>query len=96
MATTLADRLHNMLGMAAIRWVGESLYGAHLPALPGGLRPRDPGGASRLMRSGRREPLNLGQDRMLTINELVDRVAAIAGKRIGKRHDLARGPAGHG
>ncbi|MDP2956392.1 MAG: NAD-dependent epimerase/dehydratase family protein [Longimicrobiales bacterium] len=47
-------------------------------------------GIYRLMRSGHREPLNLGQDRMLTINELVDKVAAIAGKRIGKRHDLAK------
>jgi GDP-D-mannose 3', 5'-epimerase len=45
-------------------------------------------GIYRLMRSNHAEPLNLGQDRMLSIDELVDMVAAIAGKRIGKTHDL--------
>jgi GDP-D-mannose 3', 5'-epimerase len=45
-------------------------------------------GIYRLMRSSFRSPLNLGQDRMVTINELVDMVAAVAGKRIGKKHDL--------
>ena len=45
-------------------------------------------GMYRLMRSDFREPLNLGQDRMLSINELVDIVAAVAGKRVGRRHDL--------
>jgi GDP-D-mannose 3', 5'-epimerase len=45
-------------------------------------------GIYRLMRSAYREPLNLGQDRLLTINQLVDIIAAIAGKRIRKRHDL--------
>ena len=47
-------------------------------------------GIYRLMRSDHREPLNLGQDRMLSINELVDIVAKIAGKRISKRHDLTK------
>ena len=46
-------------------------------------------GIVRLMRSEHREPLNLGQDRLITINELVDMVAAIAGKRVERRHDLA-------
>ena len=45
-------------------------------------------GIYRLMRSDFREPLNLGQDRMLSINELVDIVATVAGKRVGRRHDL--------
>jgi GDP-D-mannose 3',5'-epimerase len=45
-------------------------------------------GIYRLMRSNHVEPLNLGQDRMLSINELVEMVAAIAGKRIGKTHNL--------
>jgi GDP-D-mannose 3',5'-epimerase len=45
-------------------------------------------GIYRLMRSNHTEPLNLGQDRMLSINELVDMVAAIAGKHIGKTHNL--------
>jgi len=47
-------------------------------------------GIYRLMRSEHREPLNLGQDRMLTINELVDIIAGIANKRIGKVHDLTK------
>jgi GDP-D-mannose 3',5'-epimerase len=45
-------------------------------------------GIHRLMRSDYREPLNLGQDRMISINELVDMVARIAGKRIRKRYNL--------
>jgi len=45
-------------------------------------------GIHRLMESGHREPLNLGQDRMITINELVDIVARIAGKQVVKRYDL--------
>jgi nucleoside-diphosphate-sugar epimerase len=45
-------------------------------------------GIYRLMRSDFREPLNLGQDRMITVNELVDMVAAAAGKTIKKRHNL--------
>jgi nucleoside-diphosphate-sugar epimerase len=47
-------------------------------------------GIHRLMRSDHRDPLNLGQDRMVTIDELVDMVAVIAGKRIEKRHDVTR------
>lgn len=47
-------------------------------------------GIVRLMQSDYREPLNLGQDRMVTINELVDMVAEIAGKKIGKRYDLTK------
>src|SRR5919112_1527312 len=46
-------------------------------------------GIYRLMRSDYREPLNLGQDRMITVNELVDMVAAAAGKQVRRRHDLA-------
>ena len=45
-------------------------------------------GIYKLMRSDYREPLNLGQDRLISINELVDIVAAAAGKRIGKRYNL--------
>lgn len=43
-------------------------------------------GIYRLMRSDYREPLNLGQDRMVTINELADIVAAQAGMTIEKKH----------
>jgi nucleoside-diphosphate-sugar epimerase len=47
-------------------------------------------GLQRLMRSDYHQPLNLGTDRLVTINELVDIVAAVAGKRILKRHDLSK------
>ena len=47
-------------------------------------------GLMRLMASDYREPLNLGTDRLVTINELVDIVANIAGKKISKRHDLTK------
>src|SRR5690242_8582265 len=45
-------------------------------------------GIYRLMQSDHREPLNLGQDRMISINELVDMVAAVAGKTVRRRHNL--------
>jgi GDP-D-mannose 3',5'-epimerase len=47
-------------------------------------------GIHRLMRSDYREPLNLGSDRLVTINELVDIVAQLAGKTIRRRHDLTK------
>ena len=47
-------------------------------------------GIYRLMRSEYRAPLNLGTDRLVTINELVDIVAGIAGKVIFKEHDLTK------
>jgi nucleoside-diphosphate-sugar epimerase len=45
------------------------------------------------MRSSHREPLNLGQERLISVNELVDLVARIAGKRITRRH-VAGAPQG--
>jgi GDP-D-mannose 3', 5'-epimerase len=47
-------------------------------------------GIYRLMRSDHADPINLGQDRMISINELVDIVSQIAGKRIGKRYDTTK------
>jgi nucleoside-diphosphate-sugar epimerase len=47
-------------------------------------------GICRLMRSTHREPLNVGSDRLVTINELVEIVATIAGKGIRRRHDLSK------
>jgi nucleoside-diphosphate-sugar epimerase len=44
-------------------------------------------GIWRLMRSEVRDPLNLGQDRLISVNELVDLVARVAGKRIAKRYN---------
>ena len=43
-------------------------------------------GIYKLMRSDYAEPLNLGQDRLVTINELADMIAEIAGIRIVKIH----------
>jgi GDP-D-mannose 3', 5'-epimerase len=45
-------------------------------------------GIYRLMRSDCRQPINLGQDRLITINELVDIVSTIAGKHLRRRHNL--------
>ncbi len=47
-------------------------------------------GVVRLMRSGHREPLNLGTDRLVTIKELVDIVARAAGKTVRRRHDVSK------
>ena len=49
-------------------------------------------GIYRLMRSDHAEPLNLGQDRLISINELADLVSAAAGVEIMKRH--VSGPQG--
>ena len=43
-------------------------------------------GIYRLMRSDFAEPLNLGQDRMVTINQLADIIADAAGVKINKKH----------
>ena len=43
-------------------------------------------GIYRLMRSDFHEPLNLGQDRMVTINQLADIIADISGISISKKH----------
>jgi nucleoside-diphosphate-sugar epimerase len=47
-------------------------------------------GIHRIMRSGHAEPLNLGTDRLVTIDELVDLVADAARKKITKRYDLTK------
>ncbi len=43
-------------------------------------------GLYKLMQSEFRDPLNLGQDRMVTIDELADIVASVAGVQIVKKH----------
>lgn len=43
-------------------------------------------GMRRLMESGHSDPINLGQDRMVTINQLVDIVANIAGIDVTRKH----------
>jgi GDP-D-mannose 3',5'-epimerase len=49
-------------------------------------------GLFKLMRSDYHHPLNLGQDRMVTINELADIIAAVAGIQVVKKH--VSGPQG--
>jgi len=44
-------------------------------------------GMTRLMETEEHEPVNLGSDRLVTIDDLVDIVARAAGKRIVKRYD---------
>jgi GDP-D-mannose 3', 5'-epimerase len=43
-------------------------------------------GIYKLMRSDWHEPINLGQDRMVTINELTDMISAIAAYEVKKKH----------
>jgi len=43
-------------------------------------------GIQRLMRSDYHEPLNLGQDRLVTVDQLADIIADIAGVQIVKKH----------
>jgi len=50
-------------------------------------------GVHRLMHSEYRQPLNLGTDRLVTIDALVDIVCQIAGKTLEKQHNLD-GPQG--
>jgi nucleoside-diphosphate-sugar epimerase len=47
-------------------------------------------GIWRLMRSDYREPLNIGSDEMVTINQLVDYAAEAAGKTIRKEYDRSK------
>lgn len=47
-------------------------------------------GIARIMRSDYAAPLNLGSDELISVDDLVDLVARIAGKRLTKRHLLDR------
>jgi GDP-D-mannose 3',5'-epimerase len=47
-------------------------------------------GLRRIMQADYRGPLNLGTDRLVTVNELVDLVCEVAGKRLVKRHDVSK------
>ena len=47
-------------------------------------------GIFRVMQSDHPEPLNLGTDELVTINDLVDNIADAAGKNIEKNHDLSK------
>ncbi len=47
-------------------------------------------GIHRLMRSEHRDPLNLGTDRLITVDGLVDLVCDVAGKSLVKVHDTSK------
>jgi nucleoside-diphosphate-sugar epimerase len=47
-------------------------------------------GIHRIMLSDYSGPLNLGTDELVTIDELVDIIADIAGKSVIKRHDTSK------
>jgi len=47
-------------------------------------------GLLRLMASSYREPLNLGTDELISVDDLVNLICGIAGKSLVKRHDLTK------
>jgi GDP-D-mannose 3',5'-epimerase len=47
-------------------------------------------GLLRLMASSHREPLNLGTEEMVSVDQLVDMVCEIAGKKLLKLHDRSK------
>ena len=47
-------------------------------------------GIFRIAQSDYRSPLNLGTDKLVSINELIDIISGIAGKTIGKEYDLTK------
>ena len=47
-------------------------------------------GLVRLMDSGSTEPLNLGTDELVSVNQLVDLVGEVAGKPLRKNHDSSK------
>lgn len=47
-------------------------------------------GLTRLMASDYREPLNLGTDRLIAVNDLFDLVCRIAGKRLRRKNDVSK------
>ncbi len=47
-------------------------------------------GVRRLMESGYHQPINLGSQEIVTVNQMVDMVIGIAGKQLHKVHDKAR------
>lgn len=47
-------------------------------------------GIYRLVLSDHHEPINIGSDELVTIDELITTVAQVAGKKIAKRYDLSK------
>ena len=47
-------------------------------------------GIHRIARSDHGEPLNLGTDELISVDDLVDLICGIAGKSLEKRHDVSK------
>ena len=47
-------------------------------------------GIVRIMQSDHSDPINLGNEELVTINQLVEYIADASGKRIRPRHDLSQ------
>ncbi|MDH3733406.1 MAG: NAD-dependent epimerase/dehydratase family protein [Gemmatimonadota bacterium] len=47
-------------------------------------------GIHRLMRSDHVDPLNLGSDRLVTVDDLIEIISGAAGKRVEKRYDTSK------
>lgn len=47
-------------------------------------------GLRRVMESGYAQPINLGSSELVTVNDLLDIVCAVAGKHLQRRHDMTR------
>ena len=47
-------------------------------------------GLRRIMESGYAQPINLGTDELVTVNQLVDAACEAAGKRLRREHDLTK------
>ncbi len=47
-------------------------------------------GTYQLMQTDVKEPLNIGSDRLVSINEMIDIISAIAGKKVEKKYDLTK------
>jgi len=47
-------------------------------------------GIYKLMQSDHTQPLNIGSDRSVTVNQMVDIISKIAGKKISKEYDLTK------
>ncbi|MCA1813878.1 MAG: NAD-dependent epimerase/dehydratase family protein [Halobacteriales archaeon] len=82
---------------ALMRKAAEARDGDAIPVWGDGLQTRSfchvddcVEGLTRLMDSGWTEPLNLGTDELVTVNQLVDLCAEAAGKKLRKVHDLSK------
>ena len=90
---TYGPRMHPNDGRVVSNFIVQALKNEDITLYGDGLQTRSfcyiddcITGIHKLMRSDYTEPLNLGQDRMVTIDNLVDIVAGIAGVQVRKKH----------